>query len=81
VDYAFADAGSFGGTHRVGIQWRFGNEAQSLYEEGAALSQKGLYPEAILKFKEALDLDPNHRAAARGLRDAVQRLNGEMRGS
>lgn len=79
VDYAFAAEGDgFGATHHAGITLRFGGPADRAYQEGVRLAQKGDFAEAILKFEAALDIDPGHAGAVRGLREAVRELDRQM---
>lgn len=79
LDYAYAPSEKgFGATHHVGLILRFGSAAEKSYQEGLKLSQKGDYAEAILKFQAALDADPRHGGAIRGLKDATRRLDQQM---
>jgi hypothetical protein len=75
VDYAVTALGdSFGATHRVGLTFRFGGAGDKSYQEGLKLHQEGQHAEAILKFQQALDADPEHAGAVRALREAVNSL-------
>jgi hypothetical protein len=78
LDYALIPQGSaFGASHRLSLAYRFGGGGDSAYQEGLSLSQQGDYAGAILKFKEALDADPEHPGAARGLKEAILLLEQE----
>ena len=78
IDYAWTALGNgFGDVHRFGFLFRFGRPGDQAYEEGSRLAQQGNYPEAILKFEQALDADPGHARAVQGLRDAVRQLESE----
>lgn len=80
LDYAFLGNGkTYDETHRIGITYRFGGAGDKSYQEGLTLSQKGYYAEAILKFKEALDAEPGHRKAMRGMKEAVRLLKQERK--
>lgn len=80
VDYAFAAQGEgFGAAQRVGLSWRFGGAGERSYQAGLKLLQSGHSAEAVLKFQEALDADPDHVRAIRALREAVKRVELEMR--
>lgn len=79
IDYSYAPSGDgFGATHHAGIILRFGRPAEKAYQEGLSLAQRGDYAEAILKFQTALDADPRHAGAMRGLRDATRGLEALM---
>jgi len=78
VDYALAPMGAaFGQAHRIGVSFRFGGAGDRAYQDGLRLAQKGQNAEAILKFKEALDADPDNRAAVRALKESVGALQRE----
>lgn len=80
VDYSFAPQGDgFAPAHRMGLSWRFGAAGERSYQAGLRLLQSGRTDEAVLKFQEAVDADPNHVRAIRALREAVKRLEAEMR--
>lgn len=78
IDYALnLSDGAFGPRHRLGLSWRFGRAAERLYEEGLSLQRAGRNAEAVLKFKETLDADPEHPDAVTALREAVKSLSTE----
>jgi hypothetical protein len=78
VDYAMLPEGAaFGNSHRVSLAYRFGGGGEAPYQEGLSLAQQGDHAAAILKFKEALDADPDHAGAARGLKDSIRALDEE----
>lgn len=80
VDYSFSPEGDgFNPSHRMGLSWRFGRAGERSYQDGLRLLQSGRTDEAVLKFQEAVDADPNHARAIRALREAVKRLEAEMR--
>ncbi len=75
LDYALVmNSHDFGETHRFGLIFRFGGVGEALYQEGLGLSQTGNYGEAIMKFYEALDINPHHQKAVNGLREAAEML-------
>jgi hypothetical protein len=81
LDYAFVfQDEDLGPRHHMGVSFAFGGAGDKSYQEGLALSQKGLNAEAVMKFKQALDADPDHRDALRAMRDAVQSLKLEKQG-
>jgi hypothetical protein len=78
VDYAFASGeGRFGNTHRLGFSWRFGGQAEALYDQAVELLRKGDAAEAVLKLKKVLDLAPRHRRALSLMREAAERMKDE----
>jgi hypothetical protein len=81
VDYAFQPGGTaFDAVQRFGLSYRFGGAGERSYQEGLTLSQEGRYPEAIFKFKESLDADPENKEAVRALRQALGALEKETGG-
>jgi hypothetical protein len=78
VDYALLPQGeAFGSSHRLSLAFRFGGGGDAAYQEGLAFSQRGDYARAILRFKDALDADPGHPGASRGLKEAIALLELE----
>jgi hypothetical protein len=79
LDYSFLPQGQgFEPVHRFGLSFRFSSPGDRAYQEGLALSREGRHAEAIYKFKEALDDDPNLLGAVRALRDSVDALQKQM---
>jgi hypothetical protein len=79
LDYSFLPQGQgFEPVHRFGLSFRFSSPGDKAYQEGLALSHEGRHAEAIYKFKEALDDDPNLLGAVRALRDSVDALQKQM---
>lgn len=82
VDYALAQVGRFGPTHRVALSARFGAPVDSVpptsykveegvqwhMDKGKRLIGEARYYEAALEFTEVLRLDPHNRAALDQLR-------------
>jgi tetratricopeptide (TPR) repeat protein len=61
----------------MALTFRFGGPSESAYREGLKLLSAQHYPQAILKFNEALELDPKHPKAARRLAEAYEALRKE----
>ena len=79
LDYSFLPQGQgFEPVHRFGLSFRFSSPGDKAYQEGLALSHEGRHAEAIYKFKEALDDDPNLLGAVRALRESVDALQKQM---
>jgi hypothetical protein len=79
LDYAFLPQGQgFDPVHRIGLSYRFSSPGDRAYQEGLALSREGRHAEAIYKFKEALDDDPDLLGAVRALRDSAEALKKQM---
>lgn len=82
VDYALAQFGSLGTTHRIALSARFGAPIDKLpptsyrveeglewhMDKGNRLIRETRYYEAALEFNEVLRLDPHNKAALRNLR-------------
>ncbi|MBI4424751.1 MAG: PorV/PorQ family protein [Elusimicrobia bacterium] len=74
VDYAFSPMGALGHTHHMGLSIPFGGASEAAHQRGLALLRQGQYDDAILKFNEALTLDPRNVEANRMLRRAYELL-------
>lgn len=77
VDYAFSPLGNLGETHHIGARLRFGGPAEDAYQEGLRLMRLERYPESIVKFNSALNLNPKHPRAARRIRQAYSMFKKE----
>lgn len=81
VDYAYAGAGEFGGTHRVGLTCRFGKPpedlqyvAQRWYEKGLRNFRRRRYTEALVEFNKALEIDPAHPDALKMMKTTYEEI-------
>jgi hypothetical protein len=74
VDYAFSVMGDLGQTHHAAVTLRFGGPAETSYRAGLELMRAEKYPEAVLKFNEALQRDPNYPEAGLRLKQAYEFL-------
>lgn len=81
LDYALAQFGDFGFTHRIALSTRFGEPATLLMpvetqdeqirwhiQKGDNLAQEKRYPEAALEYQEALRLDPHDKRTLEKMR-------------
>ena len=78
VDYAFSDVGGLGGTHHVGISYRFGSVAESHYQNGMRYLRLGDFAKAIIEFNRALSVDHSHRRAILRIKEANERLQSRL---
>jgi len=85
VDYAYRFEPEEWDSQAMSVGFRFGGarrgrglsaHAQALVDEGNRYLEKGMYPEAILKFNEALGEAPNSQDAKDGIQKATQHLVG-----
>ncbi|MBL0057739.1 MAG: tetratricopeptide repeat protein [Elusimicrobia bacterium] len=74
VDYGYVGFGALGETHHLGLTYRFGSVAERHYERGLASLQQKDYAQAVIHFARAVSLDPQHRRAMKGLREASAKL-------
>lgn len=81
VDYAFAGAGDVGNAHRIGATFRFEPSRPNAEVQGQDWYRKGLreyknarYPEALVDFNKALELDPTHPEALEMMRKTNEKL-------
>lgn len=79
INYAFSPMGDLGLTHHVGMILRFGRPDDRLVQAGIRLMRAGKPAQAILKFDEALRLNPSHPEAASWLRRAHRRIRNAVR--
>ncbi|MBI4052354.1 MAG: PorV/PorQ family protein [Elusimicrobia bacterium] len=77
-DYAVADFGALGLTHRGGVSFRFGGKLGSYYEEGLKLMRQGNYAEAFLKFNKILAFRPNDRKVILRMKECQQKIQTEL---
>lgn len=82
IDYALAQVGRLGPTHRIALGARFGAPVDTIaptsykveegkqwhLDKGSRLIQEGRYYEAALEFTEVLRLDPHNKSALNHLR-------------
>lgn len=81
IDYAFVGWGGLGDAHHLGLTYRFGRPAEAYYQRGRACFQRGDYAQAVVFFARAVSLDPRHRRALEGLRDANAKLQKQEKQS
>jgi hypothetical protein len=69
-DYAFSTMGDFGAVNRIGLTMRFASEAedpqiiaQRYFDKGMKAYKRQRYPEALVEFNKALEIDPSHPQA------------------
>ena len=81
VDYAFAEEGPLGNTHRLGVTFFFGRKpqnalslAESWYEKGRKEFRQGRYTEALQDFNKALQIDPSHPQAEDMMEKTYEKL-------
>lgn len=77
VDYAFLPMGELGMTHQIGVRLTFGGPAEKSYREGLRLMHENKPADAVLKFNEALNLNPKHPEAGRRLKQAYEKMRGQ----
>lgn len=70
VDYSFIGYGALGETHHVGLTYRFGRLAEKHYELGLVSMRNKDYAEAVVRFAQAVSIDPKNRRALEKLREA-----------
>ena len=81
VDYAFANAGDFGATHRFGLTLKFGKQpensqqtAQRWYEKGLKDYRQKRFTEALVEFNKALEIDPSHPDALKMMKQTYEEI-------
>jgi hypothetical protein len=82
LDYAYAGAGAFGAIHRIGVTLRIGKgqedplySAERWYRKGLKEFNAHQFPEAMVSFNKALEIDPSHPNALK----IMQQTNDELR--
>jgi hypothetical protein len=82
-DYGYARFGDLGITHRFGISVGFGSSGSGpgaagdfarIYRRGVELYNEGRYPESIIEFHKALELDPTNRDVLDYMRRANEKI-------
>lgn len=83
VDYFYRGVTSDAGAQGIGLTWRFNTAGrmlspalQALVDEGNRLMAAGQFPEAVLKFEEALVISATCREAQEGMAEAHRRMSG-----
>ena len=86
-DYAYANFGELGGTHRMGINIKFGKivslkgitgergpSPEEAFRKGMKYYNEGKYPEAILEFNKVLDAEPFNEKAFEMMKKAHKKM-------
>ena len=76
-DFALVDYGDFGKAEQVGLTYRFGGVGEDSYQRALGEQQSAHYAEAVLLYLKVLDINPDHRGARKGLKEAGELLRKE----
>src|SRR6185437_3218441 len=81
IDYAYESAGALGTAHRIGLTLRFAQPpanplalAEDWYEKGMKEYKRSHYPEAMVDFNKALEIDPSQPQALEMMRKTNDQL-------
>lgn len=81
IDYAYMGAGDLGQAHRIGLTLRFGKPARDpqavageWHLKGSKEYRKQRYPEALVDFNKALEIDPSHPQALEMMRKTYEKI-------
>ncbi len=84
VDYAFAQAGVFGATHRVGLTLQIGRSsedpvymAETSFQSGLKEFRRGRFAEALVHFNKALETDPTHPHALQMMKESYEKIKNQ----
>jgi hypothetical protein len=82
-DYGYSRFGELGSTHRFGLSVGFGSSGIGagssgdfgrIYRRGLELFNEGRYPESIIEFHKALEIDPTNRDVLDYMRRANEKI-------
>ncbi|MFH1714797.1 MAG: PorV/PorQ family protein [Elusimicrobiota bacterium] len=84
LDYAFADYGDLGDTHRIGLSMRFGQGVKQdrvdvMYNRGEVYYNEARYSEAIIEFNKLLEIAPTHKKTLEMLKKSHEKLNQSIK--
>ena len=81
VDYAFASEGPMGTAHRLGLTLRFASPkedpvylSQRSFDKGMREFKKDRYPDSLIDFSKALELDPANPQALEMMKQTYEKL-------